>query len=158
MSGAARPNAYLTLRSVARDHGPSIAAIVLTPPTADCGRPATATGFVLTKRFYAQLQYTRAAPHGSVRLAVRQRLPSGLKAIAFRAPAAGRRVVLLNESGTDRRVSLDLGARSGRLEARRTSASEGFARLVLGRYRGRPTLVEAPAMSLTTFFLARLAG
>src|SRR5207244_12868798 len=55
---------------------------------ADCGRPAPATGFVLTKRFYAQLQYTRAAPRGSVRLAVRQRLPSGLKAIAFRAPAA----------------------------------------------------------------------
>ena len=153
MNGPAEPNAYLTLRAVARDHGAGIAAIVLTPPTADCARPRPATGFRLTKRFYAELQYTRAAPRGSVRLVLRQRLPQGMKAIAFQAPGGSRRVVVVNESNRGRRVLLDFGGRSGRLSARRTSARESYAPLTLGSYRGKPKVVLARAESITTFFL-----
>jgi glycosyl hydrolase family 30 len=152
MSGPAEPNAYLTLRAVARDHGPAIAAFVLTPPTADCAAPTPATGFVLTKRYYAEKQYTRAAPRGSFRLGLRH-VPDGLDAIAFRSRDGSRSVVVLNPGPRDRAVTLTAGRITGTFTARRTSATENYTRLSLGRYRGRPKRVLVRALSITTFMI-----
>jgi O-glycosyl hydrolase len=154
MSGPAQPSAYLTLRAVARDHGPGIASIVLEPPTRNCSAPTPAESFSLTKRFYAEKQYTRAAPRGSFRLAL-ESVPPGLKAIAFHAPDRSTRIVVLNESDQDRRIVLNLGRRgSGKLSGRRTSATENYAPLKVAHYRGRPRTIRIQALSITTFVFA----
>jgi hypothetical protein len=154
MSGPAEPNSYLTLRAVARDHGPGIAAIALRPTTRDCSAPVPATRLELTKRFYAEKQFTRAAPRGSFRLTLR-RVPRGLHAIAFEDGDRRIRVVVVNRSPRDRLVTLDLGRPSGRLTARRTSASERYRPLSLGRYRGKPKRIRVRAASITTYALTR---
>lgn len=142
----AQASTWFTFRAVANDdHGPGDALIVRR--RADHRRP-----WLLTRRFFVFRQYTSAAPPGARRLDVTEGV-RGVVAVAFRTK---RRVavVVTNLGHAPARARLDLGAGSGAVSVRRTTARESFAALPALRARGGAVPVTLPAQSVTTYSVA----